>query len=411
MDAVHATVAATKGCQPTSSLIGLSLECGATVASYLTFKQRGRLLLVNRQLRDEKWGIVKERTYGPTGKSTAKAAKLILRVARSEFGPTRIKDGDSSNAIDSLVGGRHYDLSDFLHEGGFQKSWYTKGEGYDLSKVEQKFEGKWNARRDGEDKMVKVKNELKGFLQNVNALLSNLTAACDYLQGLEVTDATQRPDLYKYLVEDANIPSSYLDRFGENRSSQWGKAGADYDNEPLSYHTQTKGEDGRATTIVHNIDPLFPSNVTIRAVPSAKYKPKALHFRKCVECSDVSYDISSFECPYKWCNEEHKGKCAECAPTTTCSACGKKGCVCCFDSCELCTNNMCNCSDFYGWKDSDRGGAPGCSFVVPKKKEGAELGNDDEEDESWDGDGAKKYCKIHKPEGAVKHQTQVCVIM
>ena len=39
--------------------------------------------------------------------------------------------------------------------------------------------------------------------------LSNLSDAYDFLQGLEM-DVTQPPDLYKYIVEDANIPSSRL---------------------------------------------------------------------------------------------------------------------------------------------------------------------------------------------------------
>jgi len=76
------------------------------VASFLSFNERGRLLFLNQQLNDEKWGIVKEKTYGPSGMSAAEAARLILRVACSEFGPERLNEcGGSNDAISALRGG------------------------------------------------------------------------------------------------------------------------------------------------------------------------------------------------------------------------------------------------------------------------------------------------------------------
>ena len=63
---------------------------------------------------------------------------------------------------------------------------------------------------------------------------------------------------------------------------------------------------------------------------------------------------------------------------------------------------MCKCTDFYDWKDSDRRGAPGCSYLAPRGKSG---------DHDDSGMGQNEYCDVHKPDGAVKHETAVCVIM
>jgi hypothetical protein len=63
---------------------------------------------------------------------------------------------------------------------------------------------------------------------------------------------------------------------------------------------------------------------------------------------------------------------------------------------------MCKCTDFYGWKDSDRGGAPGCSYLAPHRNSDEEESDEMEQDE---------YCDVHKPEGALKHEAVVCVIM
>ena len=64
---------------------------------------------------------------------------------------------------------------------------------------------------------------------------------------------------------------------------------------------------------------------------------------------------------------------------------------------------MCNCSDFDGWKDSDRGGAPGCSYVKSRPAlHGSSIDHVNFKD---------KYCSVHKPVGAVKYEPIVCVIM
>ena len=69
---------------------------------------------------------------------------------------------------------------------------------------------------------------------------------------------------------------------------------------------------------------------------------------------------------------------------------------------------MCKCSDFYGWKDDDRGGVPGWSYVVPSMNYCDEGSGEDDESYML---GKDEYCGLHKPEGAVKHKTDMCVIM
>ena len=241
------------------------------------------------------------------------------------------------------------------------------------------------------------RKEMKCFFQKVNELLSQLKTACDYLQDLEL-NATAFPDLYVYLVEEASVEQKWLDRFAEIRQSTWGKAHF-HDEDPLSYHTR----DGDGTLVFNSIDQVFPGQDTIRALPSKSYTPKPLHFRQCIKCHNLKHDISYFEGPYKWCVHDHKGKCGDCAPTCTCASCGKSGCMCCFVECSRtgCPEMMCKCTDFYGWKDSNRGGAPGCSYLAPR-------GNGDHDDS---GMGQNEYCDVHKPDGAVKHETAVCVIM
>ena len=385
--------------QPLSkNLVSIS-ECGNAVASFLTFHERGRLLLVNHQLNSEQWGIVKEKTYGPKGMSVVKAAKLLFRVARSEFGPKRLTECDSYDAISALTDSDydyHEDSVSSRVEGWkkLKKFWCSSTKCYDISSLANKFPPKW-----GEED----RKGMKVFFQKVNALLSKLKASCDYLEGLEA-NATALPDLYQYLIEEAGVEKTWLDRFAEIRHSTWGKAHFD-DEDPPSYHTRNRS----GHIEIHSVDQLFPGQDTIRALPSKSYKPKPIHLRECVKCHEVKADISYFECPYKWCEEEHKGKCGDCAPITKCVSCGKSGCKCCFVTCssEGCTSKMCSCEDFDGWKDDDRGGAPGCSFVARR--------NDDSNDEESDGLGHDQavYCSVHKPEGAVKNvgPGSECVIM
>ncbi len=78
-------------------------------------------------------------------------------------------------------------------------------------------------------------------LRDANDLLSNLTKACEYLEGLEAT-ATQAPDIFEYLVKEANVPHSWLVRFRQNRCSGWGKAHRGGDNEPLAYHKKDRDD-------------------------------------------------------------------------------------------------------------------------------------------------------------------------
>lgn len=299
-------------------------ECGDNLASFLTFHERGRLLLVNHQLNDEMWGIIKEKTYCPSGKSAVEAAKLILRVARSEFGPERLLTDcceNKADAISALSGSStdfdSYELSEYLEDWReLKKFWCPKKKCYDVTSIANGFPSDWE-----ED----VREEMKSFFEKVNELFKKLKKCCLYLKKLEKKSAAF-PDLYKLLIKKARVERAWLDRFAEIRNSTWGKAHFDDDNEPLSYHTRDRG----GTLVLHSIDQVFPGQDTIRAIPSKNYKPKPLHFRECIKCHKVKFDISIFECPYKWCEHDHKGKCGDCAPTSKCSTCGKSGCLCCF---------------------------------------------------------------------------------
>ena len=387
--------------QPSKNLVSIS-ECGNAVASFLTFHERGRLLLVNHQLNDEHWGIVKEKTYGPLGMSAVVASILLFRVACSEFAPERLADcftGDHDDIISALRGdGFDYSftVSEYIDKEGWNELknfWCDTAKCYDISGIENGL-----SHVTDEEALKDLKESLSTFFQQVNALLSKLKDSCDYLEGLE-SNATPFPDLYKYLIEVAGVEQAWLDRFAEIRYTDWGKSHV-HSKEPPSYHTA--GPDGISG--IYSVDQLFPGQDTIRALPSKSYKPKPIHLRECIKCHEVKADISYFECPYKWCKEEHKGKCGDCAPTSKCASCGKSGCKCCFVTCssEGCTRKMCSCGNFDGWKDSDRGGAPGCSWHVP---------SNNEDEIPADGVEVDMYCSVHKPEGAEKFETAVCVIM
>lgn len=257
--------------------------------------------------------------------SAAEAARLILRVACSEFGPERLTSeyGDrSDDAVSALRGCRtDYDFCECFQDWSeLKKFWCPITNCYDICSIENESSFEWK-----EDDL----GEMKSFLQKVNALLSKLKASCNYLENLEL-NATAPPDLYDYLIGEASVEEAWLDRFAENRHFTCGKAHF-HDKEPLSYHTR---RDGDGMIEFSCIDQVFPGHETIRAVPSKSYTPKPLHFRECIKCRNVKYDISNFQCPYKWCEQEHLGKCSECAPTSTCASCGKSGCVCCFVSCS-----------------------------------------------------------------------------
>ena len=361
-----------------ATILGVS-DCGGVIASFLRIADRGRLHLVNRQLYDEKWGMVKEQTYGTTGLSAEEAVNSILRDARSEFGPERLASGlTPMTAFVSLGYCREsfeiHVIYEFVQKNrSLVKSWYcAEDQSYDTWKIydDSEFESE-----EEEDDMEEEYNEYKeifAFFEIINTLIWNLEAACAELRGND----TPPLDLYKYLVEVQGVLPSYLDRFGEPSSSDW------YDDEDHFGYT---------------VDQIFPRHTTLRFVPSESYKPKPLHLRQCIECKKISTKISNYECPSKYCSLRHKGKCTNCAPTSSCSTCGRKGCKCCFNKCKSCTNMMCNCGNFGGYKMCDRGGAPGCSYVVNDGD-----GDSDDGFHCSDGD---LYCRVHKPEGAVEYVT------
>ena len=402
---IHATGAALKNNdhppkQLSTNLLNIS-ECGNDVASFLSFHERGCLLLVNRQLYNDMWGIAKEKTYGPNGMSALEAARLLLRVACSEFEPERLAESClyDNDAISALIG-RDYE---YYHDSSciegwkmLKNFWCPNTNCYDISSVDV-FPLEWK-----DD----VRKEMNAFFQKVNALLSQLKMACDYLEELEMS-ASPLPDLYQYLIEGAGVEQTWLDRFAEMRPSKWGKK---HSYGKISGHLKiivpnepppSKMSPRYFVTghlVTHSVGQIFLGQYTIRALPSEHYTPKPIHLRECIKCHKVKFEISKFECPYEWCRESHIGKCGDCAPTSTCASCNRSGCMCCFVACasEGCTRTMCKCSDFYGRKDDDRGGVPGCSYVARYDDSGDEK--------EMNKMGNVEYCDIHKPESAVKYK-------
>jgi hypothetical protein len=127
--------------------------------------------------------------------SAAEAARLILRVACSEFGPERLTSeyGDrSDDAVSALRGCRtDYDFCECFQDWSeLKKFWCPITNCYDICSIENESSFEWK-----EDDL----GEMKSFLQKVNALLSKLKASCNYLENLEL-NATAPPDLYDYLI-------------------------------------------------------------------------------------------------------------------------------------------------------------------------------------------------------------------
>jgi len=379
------------------ALTEVSEEAGGCVSSFLTFRERGRLSLLNKQLQTESWGLVKGKGYCSNGRSACAAAKLMLRVATSELSPRRMScEFDScSEGYCALTGIDEYArLWELMTSGGMKKrlqSWFVEEtKEYDIEKAKNDIEsarGGYMNRWHQEDKEGLLLVLTKG-----NALLRQLHAACNCLKDFKSRGCPE-PDLYAYLVSELGAPKHYVDRFGEYRISPWGKDHGEYDYPPLSYGNT-------------EIDPVFPSSYVIKCVPSSSsYKPKPVVFRECVACKKIASDISYFQCPSRSCDYEHIGKCGTCAPTNKCSTCGASGCCCCFDSCALCDNKMCNCCDFGQRKWSERGGARGCAWVVVKEKIYCDGSDDEDSSTASDSERAdnKQYCDKCKPDGAKRY--------
>ncbi|EJK70779.1 hypothetical protein THAOC_07834 [Thalassiosira oceanica] len=372
--------------RPMLMLTDFSEEAGGCVSSFLTFRERGRLSLANKQLQTESWGLMKGNGYCSDGRSAYDAAQFMLKVATSELSPRRMSCHDLScpGGYGALTGIDGYSrLWELMTSGGMEKrlqSWFVEEtKEYDIEKARNDIEsdsfgedarGVYRNRWPQEDK-----DGLLLVLTKGNALLLQLHAACDCLKDLKSRGCPE-PDLYDYLVNELGVSKRYVNRFGKYRRS----------------------------------NAVFPSSYAIKCVPSSSYKPKPVVFRECVECKKIASDISYFKCPSRSCYYTHLGKCGTCAPTNKCSTCGESGCRCCFDSCALCDNKMCNCCDFHQRKLSERGGAPGCAWVVVKEKDYYDS-SDDEDDRSSAGDSEraddKQYCEKCKPDGAKRFEVGV----
>jgi hypothetical protein len=124
--------------------------------------------------------------------------------------------------------------------------------------------------------------------------------------------------------------------------------------------------------------------------------------RECSRCKKVKEGVRDEHCELKRC-ETLNSVCRNCATERTCSSCRRTKCNCHFAKCRIlvCQNYMCNDVQAYEYEDDsddDDGKGPGCSFVI-YPAEGLHLALNLDLDD----DGVKhKFCKEHKPAGAVK---------
>jgi hypothetical protein len=120
----------------------------------------------------------------------------------------------------------------------------------------------------------------------------------------------------------------------------------------------------------------------------ANGKMVKIALKTCIRCKKVKDGVRD-EC----CRRKHCGGaisvCRNCTRYRTCSTCGTKDCACRFDRCCVrdCQNKMCD------------NGRQDCSFVL--YPEGTDFNNDDHEYQRYKAEG-QKYCKEHKPAGAIK---------
>ena len=106
--------------------------------------------------------------------------------------------------------------------------------------------------------------------------------------------------------------------------------------------------------------------------------------QQCSHCKQwVSHAVPRW-CAAKYCGNGSGPEplCGVCFGLTTCSTCSKVGCPCRFVGCsnKECTNSMCNCQNFGGYKMDDSGQAPGCALFVY---------DEEDEDSHWD---APRFC-------------------
>jgi hypothetical protein len=119
--------------------------------------------------------------------------------------------------------------------------------------------------------------------------------------------------------------------------------------------------------------------------------------RACSKCKKVKDDVRDEYCGRKHCSGTIT-VCRQCTRYRTCFTCGATDCCCRFDQCCVrdCQNEMCHnliCDPY------DDGDGQDCSFVL--YPEGTDFGNEDHQSQCWKAE-EHKYCKVHKPAGAIK---------
>jgi hypothetical protein len=120
--------------------------------------------------------------------------------------------------------------------------------------------------------------------------------------------------------------------------------------------------------------------------------------KTCSRCKKVKDGVRE-----EGCGRTHCGGvisvCRNCTRYRTCFTCGVRECSCRFDQCCVrdCQNEM--CQNLIFCDEYDIGDTQDCSFVL--YPEGTDFHNDDHQSQCWKAE-EHKYCKVHKPAGAIK---------
>jgi hypothetical protein len=119
--------------------------------------------------------------------------------------------------------------------------------------------------------------------------------------------------------------------------------------------------------------------------------------KACSRCKKIKDDVGDESCGRKHCGGLIS-VCRKCTRFRTCFTCGASDCACRFDQCcvrgcqnEMCQNHICDPYDVGGGQD--------CSFVL--YPEGTDFESEDHQSQCWKAE-ERKYCKVHKPAGAIK---------
>mmetsp|Transcript_13908 Transcript_13908/g.35499 ORF Transcript_13908/g.35499 Transcript_13908/m.35499 type:complete len:391 (+) Transcript_13908:320-1492(+) len=137
------------------------------------------------------------------------------------------------------------------------------------------------------------------------------------------------------------------------------------------------------------VTPLTPGRALL--IPGADGKLLPI-LKKCGICLEFKPDVEIDNCGDEICYESEI-RCPDCSTKRTCSVCGETNCLNLMENCCVsgCNNLMCQFQTYPG----DDIKYPGCYFVMIPRERETDLRNFSSKAEE------RKYCKTHKPEGAV----------